>query len=85
MTRFNKEIIMTPVWPRLVRDLPGLRVRVIRPVTNGFMTIPTGANGTIKRATAWNRIEFRAEPCLHCGVIMHISGLSKGDLEVRES
>lgn len=68
-------------WPRLVRDLAGLRVRLTRTVANGVMTIPAGTIGTITSASAWERIAFKGDSCGCCGVKPHISRLGRNDLE----
>lgn len=67
-------------WPRLVRDLEGLTVRTLRPVSNAHFTLPTGAIGTIVDATGWYRMTFRGEACACCGVQPRITKMSKYDL-----
>jgi hypothetical protein len=69
-------------WPKLVRDLRGLRVRTTKPLSNGFMTVPKGTPGVITAASAWERISFRGDPCSCCGVTPLIGQVGKSDLEV---
>jgi len=71
----------TDSWPKRTRELGGLRVRTLKSITNGYMTIPAGVAGVITSASGWRRIHFRADACPHCGVIMRMSGVNVGDLE----
>jgi hypothetical protein len=64
-------------WPKLLRDVKGLAVRTKFPLSNGMMTIPAGAIGTITGGANWARLAFEAKPCECCGVQMRISRVEK--------
>lgn len=69
-------------FPQLVRQLAGLPVRLLRPITTGSATYPQGAVATIRQATSWERLTLYGEPCACCGVRLIIARVSWRDVEV---
>lgn len=70
-----------PVWPKLMRDAIGMKVRTLREMRNGFMIIPAGTVATITSGYRWERLEIEGQPCTCCGVRVLVSCVSKGALE----
>ena len=55
-------------WPKLVRDIRGMKARLRHEIRNGYMTIPAGALVVISGGSSRNRLDIRGERCEHCGI-----------------
>jgi hypothetical protein len=69
-------------WPRLQTEWIGRRARALRQLSNGYMTIPKGAELTIGDVSNSERIRLLGGACATCGITAHISGVSWRDLEL---
>lgn len=66
-------------------DLAGAAVRIVRPVQNGYGSLPAGSTGIISNAVGFVRdgnLHFLADKCSCCGVQLRISGLKYSDFEL---
>jgi hypothetical protein len=74
-------------WPKLLSECRSLRVRLRREASNRFGVIPRGTAGTLDKypASSWERLEFTADKCEHCGLALSVSRLSWRDFEVLSS
>jgi len=68
--------------PRLVRELEGKTVRLLRSVSTGMATYPEGAVAKVHYANGWGRITLLGETCACCGVALRIARMSWRDIEV---
>jgi hypothetical protein len=63
-------------WPKRLGDFGRsnpLRVRLRRPINGYRMVLPAGTCGTVTAGSMWDRLDFTAERCEHCGVQMRIT------------
>lgn len=64
-------------WPKLLRDVQGMRVRLKQEAQNGWVRIPAGTTGTLGvQSNGWHLLHFEADPCPHCKVSPSISRMS---------
>lgn len=66
-------------WPKLKRDLKGMRVRVVKPFGNKSIHLHEGATATI---VGWYRgANLKADPCPACNVGVYITRVPLSFLE----
>ncbi len=66
--------------PKLKRDWIGRRVRALRALSNGNLTVPPGKILTVARN--WKGLELVSDPCPHCGVKIRITRVSVHSVEL---
>jgi hypothetical protein len=76
----SKTYIPAP-WPKLVRDLPGLRVRTRYIMQNGMTVVPPGTIGTITGGHQWDELHFKGDACPCCNVHILMRRCSKSAFE----
>jgi hypothetical protein len=64
-------------WPKLLRDVKGLKVRTKYPLSNGHMIIPAGTLGKITGGANWSRLAFEGFACECCGVKVIITKVER--------
>lgn len=72
-------------WPSRLSDIrrAGLRCRTLRPLSNGHGSIPAGTLGTVDtHGNSWAMLEFKSDPCGHCGVALRVTRLQRFHLEL---
>ena len=52
----------------------GVKVRSLRPITTGMMTIPAGTIFSVEGK--FSGFDVKADPCSHCGVQARVSRVS---------
>lgn len=62
------------------RQLMGRRVRVLRPLTNAWGTIPVGAECRITRK--FQGFSLTSDPCSHCGVRVSMSRVNPYNVDL---
>jgi len=62
------------------RQVKGRRVRILRALTNGWMTIPAGTECCITRK--FQGYSLTSDKCSHCGVQIHISRVKWYDVDL---
>lgn len=71
-----------PPGYKFVRDWHGLRVRVIEPLSNGWMYVPVGSTAIVKSCLGGTGLTLTCDPCPHCGISMLISRVPSRAVEV---
>lgn len=61
------------------KEFVGKKVKSLIPLSNGLYKIPAGTIWTIQRK--WKGFGLWSDPCLHCGVRVHISDVSPRDVD----
>lgn len=64
-------------------DWEGKRVRLVRELRNGWVTLPAGYIGTIT-VQSRGSLSFVGQPCSCCGVKPHMSKIGYFDVELAE-
>lgn len=66
-------------WPKLKRDRIGMKVRLLRTISNCFNYI---CEGSICEITHWyHGATLVTEPCQKCGVGVRITKVKESDME----
>ena len=65
---------------RYKRQWAGLKVRTLKPLSNGWCTIPQGTDCVVTRN--WGGLRLTSDPCPSCGVSVHISRVAEYKVEI---
>lgn len=69
-------------WPKLKRDRKGMRCRILRPMRNHVVEMPSGATATVDGLWgngSYANLQF--DPCGHCGAQVFISKVDWRSIE----
>jgi hypothetical protein len=83
--RTGKFAISPPPGHKLVRAWNGMRVRLVRPLSNGWGELAAGTIATVEGAGNGMGLQIRTDPCPHCGVKLFMSRVLPSDLEILEN
>jgi hypothetical protein len=64
-------------WPKLFRDVKGMRGHTRVELHNGVAVLPVGTPVTIVGGHNWSSLEIRTDPCTCCGVSLKMSRVEK--------
>jgi len=68
-------------WPKLKRDYPGLRVRLLVPIQNGFgKAAPAGALATVEES--YGGLKLSVDICDKCGTQLYVSKVPESKVEL---
>jgi len=65
----------------LKKDWIGVRVKAVKPVSNGYGTVKAGTYGVVT-STHQGKFYVTFDLCSHCGFQLRVSGVSEGSLEL---